>query len=437
MKYLESHLMIESITLPAERKLPYTKDFPAMIRIIIWNCLGFSFLDFTLPFIAKEVINATGLELGFIYSLTTIGNLLSSPIAGWLTDRFARRKIVFIGSFGRGLAYFLLFAAIILKSYIGLAIGYLLLGFGVSFFWVPLYALIAEKTSKDHRSFGYGNMQLSQGKGILIGTTIGMTFFILGNFYTPGNAWVIYCTIPLFGIANAFAGFLFLYKVDENIKFISTESLQLELQASNEEDSLKPKKNESSDKLPFWGFLFLLIALFLNAVNATMAKPFIQFYLLSTVTIDPVLVIVIYLPANIVAMLISPYLGHLVDRINPYIGLTITAVLDAFGVYLLINTVNPVGFAFILLINFTMSISQSLIMQNFISRLTKSKRGRTFGLQSLFVQIGSIVGPIIGGILWDSWGIQWPFIISIYVEIALIPVILLAIRKILPHLAEK
>ena len=399
-----------------------------MISIIIWNCVGFSFVDFTIPFIAVETLSVTGIEMGLIYAVNTIGGLISLPIAGWMTDHFARRKIVFLGSLGRGLSYFLIFAAIIFKSLFVIELGYGLLGFGVSFFWVPLYALIAEKTAVSHRSQAYGQMQLSQGKGILIGSSIGMVLFILGNNYAPANVWFVYGAIPMFGIANFVAGFLFNWKVDETIKYISPEPLIPQSGSSN---------GHQEAVLPFLVLILFLTALFLNALNASLAKPFLQFYLLSTVTNNPNIVVAIYLPPNIFALLLAPYLGRLADHLNPYIGLSITAVLDALGIFLLINTYNPFLFGLILTINFTMSISQGLIMQNFLSRVTKQRRGRIFGLQSLFTGIGSVIGPILGGIVLDEYGLKMPFIISIIVEIALIPVILLAIQAVKPHLAEK
>src|SRR4030043_778552 len=154
-------------------KSPYTKDFPAMINIIIWNCFVFFFLDFSIPFIAKNELNASGLEMGLLYSIITLGALLSSPIAGWLTDHMSRSKLVFFGAFGRGISYFIFYIAILLKSYVGIGFGYFMLGFSVSFFWIPLDTLIAEKTDKDHRSYAYGRGEAAKGKGILIGTAIG------------------------------------------------------------------------------------------------------------------------------------------------------------------------------------------------------------------------------------------------------------------------
>jgi hypothetical protein len=43
---------------------------------------------------------------------------------------------------------------------------------------------------------------------------------------------------------------------------------------------------------------------------------------------------------------------------------------------------------------------------------------------------------MIGGIVWDTISPQLPFIISIFVELSLIPLYLAAVYLLLPHMAE-
>ncbi len=417
---------------PSKSAVPYTKDFNSMINIIIWNCLGFFFLDFSIPFIAKNELNASGLEMGLLFSIITVGGLVAAPIAGWLTDHISRTKLVFFGAVGRGISYFILYAGIIFQSYGGIAFGYFMLGFGVGFFWVPLDTLIAEKTDKDHRSFAYGKREAAQGKGILAGTAVGVTLFLIGNLYLPEAIWFIYFAIPLFGIANIIAGVLFLRRVDEHIKFYPTGQ-----PASNDQIDLSRVESKRTSQLLFWGILILLMAIFLSQVNGSMAKPFVQYYLLETLTTDSNLVILVYMPSGILSLLIAPYLGRLVDRISPYVGVAISSIIGAFATFFLINTTTTWGFMLVLVLDSTMNITSGLVMQNFISRVTRTHRGRLFGTRTLIVQLGGIIGPVIGGILWDTMGIRWPFIVSIFVELSLIPLFLIAMKRILPHLAEK
>lgn len=424
--------------LNTQTQVPYTADFPAMIRTIMWNCLGFFFLDFIIPFVSKTELNATGLQMGVLYAVISVGSLIGSPLAGWLTDHVPRRKLILGGAVGRGISYFILYAGILARSYEIIATGYASLGFSVTFFWVPLDTLIALKTDKKHRSFAYGKENSSNGKGTLLGTTLGMTVFLLGNAFIPGMSWVIYCPLILFGIANFTAGVTFLRRVDENVKYIPPEG--------EETTEIPTASIESTTRLPlgitsramFLGLILLLVALALSGVNGSLAQPFLQFYVLSDFTTNPNLVVIIYIPSGVVSMLIAPYLGRLVDRINhPYLGMIITGISGALATIALLNANNVWAFMATLILVSTASTTENLIIQNFISRISRTRRGRFFGLRSLFAQIGAIIGPILGGFVWDSLGMQWPFIISIFVVLALIPIYVVAMRKILPHLAEK
>ena len=49
---------------------------------------------------------------------------------------------------------------------------------------------------------------------------------------------------------------------------------------------------------------------------------------------------------------------------------------------------------------------------------------------------GSIIGPILGGIVWDVSGPKAPFIVSIFVELCLIPLYFIVVHLLLPHVAE-
>ena len=54
-----------------------------------------------------------------------------------------------------------------------------------------------------------------------------------------------------------------------------------------------------------------------------------------------------------------------------------------------------------------------------------------------FKLLGGVLGPIAGGLAWDSLGISFPFILSIFLELFLIPIYLIAIKYLKKHMAEK
>lgn len=407
----------------------YTYDFKPMIQIVILNSLGFFFLEFILQYFASQQLNATGTQIGLIFSVLVIGNLTSSFFTGILTDRIkSKTKLILLGSFGRGLSYFIIYIAIIFFSLIGLGIGTFTLGFFAGIFWIPFDTLIAEKSNKNHRSHAYGKRDSAVGKGLLIGAIIGFTIFSWG-FLSTNNSFITYCPILIFGIANFFAGIQFVRKVDESIKFSDNSTI------SNKSTTEEISTAVLSKPLII-GSIFLLIVLLLSKVNGSLAKPFLNIYLLEAIESDPTIVVLAYLPSGIISMFLAPKLGEVVDKIHPVIGITIASVIGSIITWFLINTTNIWIFAILLIFDTTIVGTASLVLMNLLSRITVKHRGKTMGFQLFFVSLGGIIGPIIGGITWDILGIKWPFIISIFVELCLIPFYWIAVYLIKPHLAE-
>lgn len=407
----------------------YTFDFKSMIQIVILNSLGFFFLEFIIQYFASQQLNATGTQMGLIFSVHVIGQLISSFFTSIIADRIkSKTKLILLGSFGRGFAYFVFYTAIVLNSLIGLGIGGFTLGFFVGFFWIPFNTLIAEKSNKNHRSQAYGKRDSAIGKGLLIGSIIGFTIFSWG-FQTTDNAFIIYSPILMFGIANFIAGILFILKVDESIKFM--------------DNPIKSNKSITEEistavfsKPLLIGSIFLLIVLLLSNVNGSLAKPFLNIYLLEVIESDPTIVIWAYMPSGIISMLLAPKLGEAVDKIHPLIGITVSSVIGSIITWFLINTTNLWIFAILLIFDITIVGTASLILINLLSRITLKHRGKIMGFQSIFASLGCIVGPIFGGLAWDNISLTAPFIISIFIELCLIPFYWLAVFLIKPHLTE-
>jgi len=116
----------------------FTPDFNRMIRIALLNTMGFFFLDYLIPVVSSQFLGASGLEIGLIFAVQTLGHTISSFFVGFLTDKVKHKKIlIMIGSFGRGFSYFLLYFALLLNSLFLIGIGMFSLGFLAGFFWIP------------------------------------------------------------------------------------------------------------------------------------------------------------------------------------------------------------------------------------------------------------------------------------------------------------
>ena len=78
----------------------FTPDFNDVLKIIILNSLGFFFLGFLIPIIARQDMNASGFQVSLLISLQVLGRTLSGIASGYFTDHLKNRSIlILIGSF--------------------------------------------------------------------------------------------------------------------------------------------------------------------------------------------------------------------------------------------------------------------------------------------------------------------------------------------------
>lgn len=376
---------------------------------------------------------ASGVALGLFPAFLTFGGLISSLFIGYLTDHVSKQKLVMIGSFGRGLSYFGLYTSIILQSLPGIYSSSFLLGLGAMLFWVPLDTLISEKSSKHHRSSAFGRRRFALGIGQVIGTVVGFTIFGLASYYTPDNVFLIFLGIPIFGLANFYAGIRFSKTVDEDKKFQYPNESISELPELKNTESAPPVKSKQRYIL---GIILLFFALILGAINVGIYRPFILPIIFENMKEPPALISWFYLPASIVGTLIAPKLGVLADKINPYIAISVTSIIGGIITWIIVFlTTNIWIFSLLLIVDTTIMLTSGFVFINFLSRVSIKHRGKFFGLITSFDSIGMIIGPILGGIVYDL-NSTLPFLISILVEWLLIPFFIIGIYVLNPIIIE-
>ena len=416
-----------------------------MIRIIFWNSVGFFFFSFLIPFVTVQLLGATGIELGMTFAVQTIGGLISAPIVGYLTDRVSRKLLILIGSFGRAVCYILMYLGIIFSSLVVFAIGMFVLGLFAGFFWTPLDTLISEKSNKANRSFAFGKRGGMIGKGNLLGSVISFIVFGLANFFVPENLLLVYSPLLLFAGSNIFGGITFHLKVDEHLTLdkhvfnlfpSAVEPSLISKEPVIQDTVIRSKKNLAIGF--FIGFSVLTISFMMSSMNQSLAYPFFQVYLIEELKVeDPIMVMAIYFPSQILSLLFAPKLGKIADKINPIIGIVFVSGLGALVTSLIINSTSGLMFGIILLFDSTFAWGGNLILQNVLSRISKIHRGKIFGLAQWLSLFGAVLGPVLGGFAWDALGPSAPFVISIFIELSVIPLYAIAIKALKPYMAEK
>lgn len=415
----------------------FTHDYNQMLRIVVLNSLGFFFIGFWIPIVARGSMGATFFQIGLVVVSNVVGRMISGFITGFITDRIkSRTQLVLIGSFGRGISYFIIYAAFITNSIFLLGVGHGILGFMAGVFWIPFNIFVAEKSSKSHRSQAYGKRDSTNAIGQIIGATFGFTLLMITAAYTD-NPIIIYSAIPIYGISNFIAGIMFYRRVDESIKFSDFKDDNADADEITKETKIL---NPTSMII---GAFFLISILFLGSINASIARPYLSIYLIEVIEKldianmeNAYLVVWAYLPAGLLATLLAPKLGNLVDKLHPLVGITITSSLGALMTWFLINSANIWIFSVLLLFDLAIGMSAGLIFQNLVSRISTENRGKIFGVGDFFAFLGSVIGPLLGGLVYMMVSPQFPFIISIFVELSLIPLYLAAVHLLLPYMAE-
>jgi len=419
-----------------------TPDFMPMIRIVFWNSLGFFFFWYLIPHVVWVLMEGTTIELGFSFAGQTFGGLISAPIVGYLTDKVSKKLLVLIGSFGRGAAYLIMYIGIISSSLNLFVVGLFTLGFFVGFFWSPLDALVSQKSHKTFRSSAFGKQAGMLGRGNFVGSMLAFLIFALALTFTPNNPFLIYSPLILFTISNIYAGIIFKKNVDEHLTYddhIAKINGNVN-NYKNKEIKIQSKEESTESKVSLLfllGFIVLILAFMTSNINQTIAPPFFQLYIRGFINSNDIIIMLIYFPSQIISLLLAPKLGKFADRINPMIGIAIFSALGSLVTWFFINSTNEIMVSMILLLDSTFAWAGSLILQNVLSRISKGHRGKIFGVSRWMSFFGAIIGPIIGGLALHQIGFTAPFIISIFVELTVIPLYIIAIKLLKPYMAEK
>ena len=422
-----------------------TPDFNSMLQIIFWNSLGFFFFGFLIPYATLEIMGSSGVELGYTVSSMLVGGLITAPIVGYLTDKISKKKLVLFGSFGRGIAYIIMYFSIIFKDQLAFMVGIFFLGFSVGYFWTPLDALISQKSHKTYRATAFGARGGMIGKGNLVGSLISFIVFGLSYTFIPSFTWVVYSPLLLFTFSNFYAGITFFRNTDENLTYddyissLNHEENPTIISNLNDDipkSELNQGNNNSKSIKLYLGFFIFMIAFMFTSINQTLSYPFLQGYLIENFVQNPILIMAVYFPSEMIAQLLAPKLGILADKLNPRITILITGSLGASITWFLINSPNALIFGLLLVFDTVFAWLGMLILQNFLSRFSTTHRGKIFGIRQWVSLLGGVIGPIIGGYAWVI-SHKMPFIISIFVELTLIPLFILALFALKPFVAEK
>jgi MFS family permease len=191
--------------------------------VVLIDLLGFGIVLPLLPFYAQN-FNAGPVIIGLLYSVYSFSQLIFSPIWGSYSDKFGRRPIMLLSTFGAVMAYILFGLA---DSLLVLFLSRILAGvMGGNIATAQAY--ISDITDKSNRARGMGVLGAAFGLGFVFGPAmatglINETFqqFVAQSISADFGAWMLNNRYGLPGFFAAFLSFtsflMVMFKLPETV----------------------------------------------------------------------------------------------------------------------------------------------------------------------------------------------------------------------------
>lgn len=150
-----------------------------IFMIILTDIIGFGIIIPLLPTISEN-LGIDGFAIGFLTASYAIAQFISSPILGFLSDKYGRKPILVISKIGTVIAYVMLAYS---RSYVLIIVSRLIDGFTGGN--IPAArAYISDVTTRENRAKGMAIIGIAFGVGFIIGPAIGGIFYSIGGSQT-------------------------------------------------------------------------------------------------------------------------------------------------------------------------------------------------------------------------------------------------------------
>lgn len=353
---------------------------------ILLGSLSFGILEFSLPIYAKQ-LGASAFDIGGMISIFAVMITIARPLVGWGIDHFGRKLFLIISFLFYALAMGLFgFAQNVSMLYLARFVQ----GIGSSLLWIPAYTVATELSERDWGR-AVGSVDMISSRGGFYGSFIGFVLMFTINPFAL--AWKI--SFGVYGLMTVIASFIVWRGVPE------TRVLQ-ELHASAEENQLDRNR------------IFRLMAIvFLTSISSAMISPLLMIFLQDRFTTDIVSLARAFLPAALVYAYLPGRMGGLSDRFGRT-PLMAIGLIGAGIVSLLMPSMTSLfmlsGLWLLEAVGYSAAFPAEIAL---VADMTgKNVRGTGYGLYTFASGLGFILGPLLGGWLYDSAGHAVPFYVN-------------------------
>ncbi|ACB60902.1 major facilitator superfamily MFS_1 [Exiguobacterium sibiricum 255-15] len=343
--------------------------------------LGIGLVIPVTPTIMNE-LNISGSTVGYMVSAFAFAQLVLSPLAGRAVDKYGRKPMIIIGLFifsmsellfGLGQSVEVLFASRILG------------GVSAAFIMPAVTAFIADITTNETRPKALGYMSAAISTGFIIGPGI-------GGFLADIGTRMPFFFAAAFGLTAMILSIFTLREPERHYEQTTTPQQ-------------KTGFRKVFSPLYFIAFMVLLISSFGLASFESLFALFVDRKFGFTAK-DIALAISL---GAIVGVIVQV---GLFERLTRWFGEIRLIRYSLIGSTLLVLVMTYVtSYLAIILVTMVVFVGFDLMrpaVTTYLSKIAGNEQGFVGGMNSMFTSIGNILGPIIGGILFDV-DLNYPF----------------------------
>ena len=359
-----------------------TKNQNKVLILLLSNLfiafLGIGLVIPVMPTLMRE-LDLDGTIMGYLVSAFAVAQLIVSPFAGKWVDLYGRKRMIVIGMFifgvselifGLGEQVWVLFVSRVLG------------GISAAFIMPAVTAFIADITTIKERPKALGYLSAAINTGFIIGPGIGGFLADIGTrvpFYFAGGLGI-------------FAGFFSIVMLSEPERTVETNSSKME------SDTGKKGYRKLFTIMYLIPFLIILSASLGLSTFESMYSLFVdQKYGFTAKDIAMLITV-----SAILGVIAQVFLFERITRIIGEIWLVkICLLVGAIFAFLLTRAS---AYWSVLAVTFLVFLAFDLIrpaITTYLSRIAGNDQGFVSGMNSAFTSIGNIIGPAIGGILFD------------------------------------
>jgi MFS family permease len=361
--------------------------------------LGFATVIPLLPLHLTEHLGASVKLVGVVVAAFALTETFLKTAWGSVADRLGRRPMITFGLLLSSVAPMLM--SVVRQAWLFVPLR-LIDGAGSSALWPAASAIIADTTPPHRRATAMGALNMFFLAGLAFGPSLGLFVVALFRSYAAGfylAAALLFTAGLLAAVALRDLGHTHLEVSTEDVVGYHGTAPNPELEAVVEE----------TRRVPLLGVM--LVVAFVQMFGAGLLAPILVIYAKRIVGLSEHMIGTLFLVFMLVIALVSLAAGHLADRWGKMRAVSTGMIVGSLGLWLLpLSPRLTMLAASGLLIGVGYALSTPA-WNALVSQLAPPGRvGLAMGASQTAQGLGLVLGPLLGGLMWDTLGHRAPFL---------------------------